>query len=683
MFGFNQFDPQQLLALQQLEQQQQLINSSPALLNQPPQMMAGMGGLQNLQGMLQQQTLMNQFGAPMGSPGMGSMSSGMKRGGEQENQFEFQPTAPKRRRMELVPVEWTWPTSVEVNLIVANESVGLIIGKAAAGLKEISKDSGAQLIIQEPDMCPAGSKEPTVSLRGSWEAIKKAETKILDKLSQLKPGVSVDDDVSEDKDQVKWLIPESLCGMLIGKGGSTLKNIKDQTGAFIRLANAQELGPGSSERVVYITGTTDQTEQAVEAIKKKVGGRPPGIEGDGGSESQDVMVPTKSVGYILGAGGREMKQLCEASKARVRIASAVELATGSVDHKVTVSGSKEAIKTARSMLKDKVDEWRATQGDDEFGIEDLEDRYTLVKMTIPLVALGHLIGKGGANVREILSKSGASVKVIQDSPPTSLNRLDRPVVITGSIGNIITAQEMILEKLCSASETILNSVKQTTNPIPGQVLPQSQLNPPSSNSPGLLAIPDSQPSTSQQSNDQILAQTIQSLAHDPQALLLALQQLTQQQNQQQQPQSQTQVPNIQQQMQNQALQNFSMLQASGTSQQQRLDQSQPQQLNFQQQNQQAAGGSVTQPLYGQAQNAQNLMYGGSAQNAAMYGFAQQQQPSQQAAQTGAGFGQVAANAQQSFQQQQFAQLQGYGQQQGSSAQNRSVAYNGLGTYPGK
>jgi hypothetical protein len=350
----------------------------------------------------------------------------------------------------------------------------------------------------------------------------------------------------------------------------------------------------------------------------------------------------------------------------------------------------------------------------------------MVKMTVPLVALGHLIGKGGANVRDILSKSGATVKVIQDAPPTSLNRLDRPVVISGSIRSIAKAQEMILEKLCSAPEAILNSVKQVTNPAPGYKVPQSAL----TNSTGGTMNPTSSLQTlldqqqQAQSQEKSWASAPAAATQDPQSLLLSLQQQLQQPQQayQHQLQSQTlqnlallqnQATPVQQGSQNssavqmlqaQILQNLASLQQqTGDSQVRSSSQikAEPQQLSFLQQSQQqlpSLSGSAQANYAGfNAQSQQGLlgktpesemdqsslsqMFGAQQR---MYSYGQQSSQQQQ------------STSQSQPQKQNYGQSQGYGQgqsyaqgtsypQQSSSSSGiiRTVAYGGPNSYPSK
>ncbi len=49
-------------------------------------------------------------------------------------------------------------------------------------------------------------------------------------------AIDFDNKISAEREkQVKLLIPNSTAGMIIGKGGSFIKQIKDESGAFIQV----------------------------------------------------------------------------------------------------------------------------------------------------------------------------------------------------------------------------------------------------------------------------------------------------------------------------------------------------------------------------------------------------------------------------------------------------------------
>lgn len=69
---------------------------------------------------------------------------------------------------------------------------------------------------------------------------------------------------------VKLLVPNKLCGALIGKGGETIRNFISDSQAIIRVASPDEMPYGVSDRVVRVMGSLDQILRAVALVVTKV-----------------------------------------------------------------------------------------------------------------------------------------------------------------------------------------------------------------------------------------------------------------------------------------------------------------------------------------------------------------------------------------------------------------------------
>uniref|UniRef100_A0A8C9T160 Far upstream element (FUSE) binding protein 3 n=1 Tax=Scleropages formosus TaxID=113540 RepID=A0A8C9T160_SCLFO len=80
--------------------------------------------------------------------------------------------------------------------------------------------------------------------------------------------------------EVTYTVPADKCGLVIGKGGETIKNINSQSGAHVELQRNPPPNTDPNVRIFSIRGTPQQMEMARQLIEEKIGG-----SGIGGSNS--------------------------------------------------------------------------------------------------------------------------------------------------------------------------------------------------------------------------------------------------------------------------------------------------------------------------------------------------------------------------------------------------------------
>ncbi|KAI4896619.1 hypothetical protein NFI96_029881 [Prochilodus magdalenae] len=85
-------------------------------------------------------------------------------------------------------------------------------------------------------------------------------------VSILQPQTTVNPDRIK---QAKLIVPNSTAGLIIGKGGATVKAVMEQSGAWVQLSQKPE-GINLQERVVTISGEPEQNRKAVEIIVQKI-----------------------------------------------------------------------------------------------------------------------------------------------------------------------------------------------------------------------------------------------------------------------------------------------------------------------------------------------------------------------------------------------------------------------------
>ncbi|KAH6783853.1 KH domain-containing protein [Perilla frutescens var. hirtella] len=157
---------------------------------------------------------------------------------------------------------------------IPNGRVGVIIGKGGETIKYLQLQSGAKIQVTRDLDADPGSTTRGVELMGTPDQIAKAEQLINDVLSEADAGGSgiVSRRLTgqpSGADQFVLQIPNNKVGLVIGKGGETIKNMQARSGARIQVIPLH-LPPGdmSKERTVQIDGTSEQIEAAKQLVEE-------------------------------------------------------------------------------------------------------------------------------------------------------------------------------------------------------------------------------------------------------------------------------------------------------------------------------------------------------------------------------------------------------------------------------
>ncbi|CAL5439020.1 unnamed protein product [Camellia sinensis] len=172
---------------------------------------------------------------------------------------------------------------------IPNNKVGVLIGKAGDTIRFLQINSGAKIqITRDADADPYSATRP-VELIGTSENINMAEKLIKDVIAEADAGGSPSlvargfgmVQAAGTVEQVLIQVPNEKVGVIIGKGGETIKNLQTRSGARIQVLDItwpcfemylipQHLPDGdqSKERTVRVAGDKKQIEMAREMIKE-------------------------------------------------------------------------------------------------------------------------------------------------------------------------------------------------------------------------------------------------------------------------------------------------------------------------------------------------------------------------------------------------------------------------------
>ncbi|KAL0314055.1 UNVERIFIED_CONTAM: Far upstream element-binding protein 1 [Sesamum angustifolium] len=146
---------------------------------------------------------------------------------------------------------------------VPNDKVGVLIGKAGDTIRSLQDNSGAKIqIMRDADADPRSATRP-LEIVGTLENINKAEKLIKDADAGGSPSLVARGfstvQAASGGEQLEIQVPIEKVGLIIGKGGETIRNLQTRSGARIQLIQ-QNLSDGdqSRERTVRVTGNKKQ-----------------------------------------------------------------------------------------------------------------------------------------------------------------------------------------------------------------------------------------------------------------------------------------------------------------------------------------------------------------------------------------------------------------------------------------
>jgi len=177
-----------------------------------------------------------------------------------------------------------------MQIMVPDPTVGLIIGRGGETIRDLQERSGCHINIVGENKSINGLRP--VNLIGSIEAAQKAKNLIMEIVDSDNRGESTPQSkktfksdanmgmaggrdhssggggMNGDKIHDSIRVPSEAVGMIIGKRGDTIREIQNQTGCKINVA--QSSGEGEIEREIALIGSRDSIAHAKRAIEEKV-----------------------------------------------------------------------------------------------------------------------------------------------------------------------------------------------------------------------------------------------------------------------------------------------------------------------------------------------------------------------------------------------------------------------------
>ncbi|KAJ2007568.1 hypothetical protein H4R26_000705 [Coemansia thaxteri] len=311
-----------------------------------------------------------------------------------------------------------------IEFMVPAALVGLIIGRSGSNLRGIEQQHGVRIQL-DPNF-DKRDQERRMTIEGAPHPSEAARREIFDFIERHQqqqqqpfappPGAaaappSAYGEQHGSAGMTTIMVPSSKVGLIIGRGGESIRDIQFASGARVQVQ--PDNGRGAPERPIQLIGAPEQIEVARARIMEIVasergsgggvgggvggrdgghmaggdsyqrheysGGMPPGgargSYGGGGARGgpppsdrgggsmhhvEEMQIPSEAVGIVIGRGGETIKHLQQASGARIQVIQGPDRSGPS--RPVTISGEHGACMRARRMIEEKVEGAQERQG---------------------------------------------------------------------------------------------------------------------------------------------------------------------------------------------------------------------------------------------------------------------------------------------------------------------------------
>ncbi|XP_056388596.1 far upstream element-binding protein 1 isoform X4 [Hyla sarda] len=341
---------------------------------------------------------------------------------------------------------------------VPDGMVGFIIGRGGEQISRIQQDSGCKIQIASDS---GGMPDRSCMLTGTPDSVQAAK-RLLDQIVEKGRPTPYHHGDGPGNTVQEIMIPASKAGLVIGKGGETIKQLQERAG--VKMVMIQD-GPQNTgaDKPLRITGDPYKVQQAkdmvLELIRDQGGFREARNEYGsrlGGNEGIDVPIPRFAVGIVIGRNGEMIKKIQNDAGVRIQF----KPDDGSTPERIAqISGPPDRCQHAAEIITDLLRSVQQSgngggpgpggrgrgrgQGNWNMGPPGGLQEFNFFVLT---VKTGLIIGKGGETIKSISQQSGARIELQRNPPPNSDPNM-KLFTIRGTPQQIDYARQLIEEKI--------------------------------------------------------------------------------------------------------------------------------------------------------------------------------------------------------------------------------------------
>ena len=221
---------------------------------------------------------------------------------------------------------------------------------------------------------------------------------------------------------LKLLVSNNTAGSVIGKSGQTIAEIQAITQCRIKLSQANDYFPGTSERVCLLQGSPTSIKLAVAHVLNKFR--------DGTTQSGDIVMVDED----------------EIRAAEISSHNNTHPEANSCDPTQSQSQPQPSVEEPTSPNSPTTPTPRAGYLLNGMALHDvpLPPPPYMVRVLVPSLACGMIIGRAGANIKSMSEQTGTKIQLAQKDEMASIATNERIVTVNGDLGEFKFKFEFVL-----------------------------------------------------------------------------------------------------------------------------------------------------------------------------------------------------------------------------------------------
>ena len=285
-----------------------------------------------------------------------------------------------------------------LTILIPPHIVSVLIGKGGSQIKKFQNESHTEISVIDK---MEGMQDRQVRIHGKprdiESAIESIHRLIRDRIISPEPLKTSWDPQGKYKTCLRFIVPQSSVGILIGKNGYFAKYIKNEYNVDIKLLKnekgfSREIENIAVNVIQVITGTKDSLIESLAKIIDKICDIQSSRE-----DSVRLLISTSSFRII----SYNMKSIASRSDSRIRSTQENE------ETIVTIDGSQNSKREAVLMIFKLLEDGESNRK--KSPVSPQRDNSTTVDVTVPNRMVARLIGRKGEHVKNMIDKSGCSI----------------------------------------------------------------------------------------------------------------------------------------------------------------------------------------------------------------------------------------------------------------------------------